>query len=80
MAERRRPDGPDSAGSDWERHRREQLRRIVRETTPAQRLAWLEEAIEFARRAGALPPSLGARRTGGHGDVDRSEGPSSPAL
>lgn len=24
-------------------------------TTPAQRLAWLEEAIVFAHRAGALP-------------------------
>jgi hypothetical protein len=28
---------------------------IARQTTPAQRLEWLEAAIEFAREAGALP-------------------------
>jgi hypothetical protein len=54
MAERPTQDARDAA-SDWERHRREQLRRILAETTPAQRLAWLEEAIAFAHRAGALP-------------------------
>ena len=37
----------------WERHRREQIRDIARRTTPAQRLAWVEEMIELARRVGA---------------------------
>ena len=26
--------------------------------TPAQRLAWLEEALEFAYRAGAIPQAI----------------------
>lgn len=52
MPEREVPtDEPDG----WERHRREQLLAIARGTTPEQRLAWLEEAIAFAHRAGALP-------------------------
>lgn len=45
MAERR--DG-------FERHRREQLRLRLR-ATPAQRLAWLEDAIRLAHATGALP-------------------------
>jgi len=45
MGETREPDG-------WGEHRREQIRAQLR-STPAQRLAWLEEAIELARRAGA---------------------------
>ena len=40
---------------DWERHRREQIRDVMRGTTPAQRLAWLEEMIDLVRRAGARP-------------------------
>jgi len=53
MPERARQDlvPPDDG---WERHRRERLEAILT-TTPAQRLAWLEEAIAFARSAGALP-------------------------
>jgi hypothetical protein len=59
----------DSLGADpgWSSHRRDQLRRQL-EATPAQRLAWLEDAIKLAARAGALPrlpqhrPPLGARR------------------
>src|ERR1041384_6680734 len=31
----------------------------MRQTTPAQRLAWLDEAIEFAKRAGVKPGRLG---------------------
>jgi len=38
----------------WEAHERDQSLRIARETTPAQRLAWLESALEFAYEAGAL--------------------------
>jgi len=38
----------------WSAQRRERLEAVLAGTTPAQRLAWLEEAIEFARRVGAL--------------------------
>ena len=38
----------------WEQHRLDQIRRTS-EATPLQRLRWLEEAIAFAFRAGALP-------------------------
>lgn len=37
----------------WEQHLRDRQRAWL-ETTPAERLRWLEEAIRFARRAGAL--------------------------
>jgi hypothetical protein len=39
----------------WEAHRRAQQTRRAEETTPAQRLAWLEEMIALAHRTGALP-------------------------
>lgn len=42
--------GPDG----WELDRRDKLRAAL-QTTPAQRLRWLEDAMEFAWRAGALP-------------------------
>ena len=42
-----RPDG-------WEQHRLDQLQREA-DATPLQRLQWLEEAIAFAFRTGALP-------------------------
>jgi len=38
----------------WSDVEDEQLREWLR-ATPAQRLAWLEEMLEFARMAGALP-------------------------
>jgi hypothetical protein len=38
----------------WEDHRRAELEGAMK-TTPAERLRWLEQAIEFAFRAGALP-------------------------
>lgn len=38
----------------WEERRRAQLT-VGLSATPAQRLAWLEEAIAFAHRTGALP-------------------------
>jgi hypothetical protein len=58
-----------SLGADpgWLDHRREQIRSQLR-ATPAQRLAWLEDAIQLAARAGALPrppqhrPPQGARK------------------
>jgi hypothetical protein len=33
----------------------EQRRRWAEETTPAERLAWLERALVFAHEAGAIP-------------------------
>jgi hypothetical protein len=39
----------------WKGNERSQLRSWL-EATPAQRLAWLEEAIELAYQAGALEP------------------------
>ncbi len=39
----------------WKDNERAQLRSWL-EATPAQRLAWLEEAIELAYQAGALQP------------------------
>lgn len=44
----------DDWGVGWEAHRIHQLTLALR-ATPAQRLAWLEEAIMLAHRAGALP-------------------------
>jgi len=38
----------------WEAHRRDQRRRVAL-ATPLQRLRWLEDAIIFAHRTGALP-------------------------
>jgi hypothetical protein len=51
---REREEGPDDWRADWEAQRREKLVAGLA-LTPARRLAWLEEAIAFARRAGALP-------------------------
>jgi hypothetical protein len=48
----------------WEAHEDEQ-RRAQLQATPAQRLAWLEQAIAFAHAAGALP-----RRDGGEAAKD----------
>ncbi len=45
--------GGDPTGG-WEAHEAEQ-RRAWLQTSPAQRLAWLEQAIAFAHQAGALP-------------------------
>jgi len=45
---------------DWEGHRDAQLLSVAA-ATPAQRLAWLEEAIRLAYRSGALP-GIDARR------------------
>ena len=38
-----------------EARQRERIRVVLAGTTPAERLAWLEAAIAFAARAGALP-------------------------
>lgn len=48
-------EGRNSQDALWAAHRAEQRSAISSGTTPAQRLAWLEEAIRFAARAGVLP-------------------------
>jgi hypothetical protein len=47
------PDSDRTWEADWEGSRRAQREAIAR-ATPAQRLAWLEEALELAYAAGAL--------------------------
>lgn len=55
-----RRDG-DTPENGWEQHRREQMRAIARGTTPARRLAWLEEALRLALQSGALERERAAR-------------------
>jgi hypothetical protein len=50
----RDPTPHDEWRTGWEAHRVHQLT-LALEATPAQRLAWLEEAISLAHRVGALP-------------------------
>lgn len=45
----------------FDEHRREQLRGIARGTTPAQRLAWLEEVLRIAHQSGALERERASR-------------------
>ena len=42
----------------WKEYRKQQVRDILR-TTPARRLAWVEETIDFLREAGFLKRSDG---------------------
>jgi len=44
------PSPPSSWDESWDSHREAQLDAWCR-TTPAQRLAWLEAAMDFAREA-----------------------------
>jgi hypothetical protein len=48
------PPANDWQADDWESSRRRALT-IALGATPAQRLAWLEEAIRIAFASGALP-------------------------
>src|SRR2546425_6966213 len=61
----------DPAVSGWEEHRRRQ-RGLWLRSTPAQRLAWLEEAIQLAGRSGALPKATSAPPTTGDQPEDGS--------
>ena len=54
-ADPRRLPESDAWDGSWEAHEDRQRRSRMR-ATPAQRLAWLEQAIAFAHSAGALPP------------------------
>lgn len=56
---RKRTGSPEPWDATWVGARR-QLLEAIRAATPTQRLAWLEEALELAHRAGAL----GKERTG----------------
>ena len=51
---RANPGGGETWGASWQEHHRRQLT-LGLSATPAARLAWLEQAIEFAYEAGALP-------------------------
>jgi hypothetical protein len=51
----RRPGGAPEWPDGWEAHREAQRARVLATTTPAERLAWLEEMIVVAHRTGALP-------------------------
>jgi len=53
---------PEKLEAGWEEHRRSKIRLWLR-ATPAQRLAWLEEAIRFAHRSGALDRHPGSGAT-----------------
>lgn len=48
-----RPDPADRWDATWDGARRQLLKSTLA-ATPAQRLAWLEEMLEIAHRAGAL--------------------------
>ena len=50
-----RPDSADRWDATWEGAKKQLLESTLA-ATPAQRLAWLEEMLEIARRAGALRP------------------------
>jgi len=65
--ERKEGDWPVS----WKAHDKDQTVRIARETTPAQRLAWLEEVLEFAYQLGALQPEPPSREVPSEGDPSR---------
>lgn len=45
----------DAWQAGWASHRQRQILSFALETTPAQRLEWLEEMIALAHQTGALP-------------------------
>jgi hypothetical protein len=47
----------------WAEHRWTELRDVARRSTPAQRLAWLEEALRIAHASGALAKARADRDT-----------------
>jgi hypothetical protein len=55
VTDTRRGDQPDDGwDGSWQAHR-ERQRTAWLQASPAQRLAWLEQAIALAHRTGALP-------------------------
>lgn len=61
MTERKASDDPWEAVT-WEGARKQLLKSSL-SATPAQRLAWLEEVLEIAHRAGALGTKPAKRRS-----------------
>ena len=57
-----RPEAADRWDATWEGARRQLLESTLA-ATPAQRLAWLEEVLEIAYRAGALGSKPTGRET-----------------
>jgi hypothetical protein len=68
----------DGWQADWETSRRAQLESQL-DATPAQRLAWLEDALRLAFAAGALPRAP-APEDGADGSPDRADGASSESA
>lgn len=58
--DRNKPRETGPAPGSWEGTRDEQLRTWLK-ATPAQRLAWLEEALQLAWKAGAIRRSGNSR-------------------
>jgi hypothetical protein len=54
-----KPTAADPALGSWEGNREAQLRSWLK-ATPAQRLAWLEEALQLAWKAGAIKAKPGS--------------------
>lgn len=70
------PEGQPGWEATWEERRRAQLT-VGLSATPAQRLAWLEEAIAFAFRTGALPRRADTGDTSYAGDTSYTGEPGS---
>ncbi len=61
--DRNNPRETGPAPGSWEGTRDEQLRTWLK-ATPAQRLAWLEEALQLAWKAGAIREGAGTPGAG----------------
>jgi len=57
MGEQSKPQAPSQTMGSFEETARSHLQQSL-SATPAQRLAWLEEALELAYQAGALPSKV----------------------
>ena len=60
---------PDWSAATWEGARQRQLRRQAMVASPAQRLRWLEEALELVFRSAARDSSKAAETTETRGDA-----------
>jgi hypothetical protein len=67
-------DDPRVTEGFWREHRADQVRRTA-SATPLQRLRWLEEAIAFAARAGAIRRDPSRQAGGGFRADLRLPGP-----
>ena len=69
---------PDQWNASWEDVERAQLETMLA-ATPAQRLAWLEEAMRLAHASGALATARRERAPKEMPDGDRDAAPEPPA-